>query len=305
MPTRRAALTGTGLLAAATLLGTPAAQAYNQAAPASPRQLSHGALLHDARFATHGFSRYKNLHPAGLVIGRDLGITRDPAGGREPVAYFDSHAGLTHGNAHPRASVESPAQTFATAHGNTQSTYVHHARIYIPRSSAMSTTSHWSALFSTHGAPWGSSRCGLMLVFNPKTRNHYLRMGNDPSLLKERDTVIPLNRWVGMAVAFNYNYASHGGWLRMALNTTGNTKVGWRSVPIKGVTGPLSENVISSQEGDGWFRDKGVPAATPRIGTYGNHPMRLYARDHRLARDPWTALGPQWDGKLDGRKFVG
>lgn len=303
---RRNFLTGTGLVAAGSLMGTSSAMAaYNQAAPASPNPLSNGNLLHDSKFATEGFKRYKNLHPAGLVIGRDIGIVNNPAGVGSPVAYFDSSAGLTHGNAYPRASVEAPARAYATAHGNTKSIYLHYSRLYIPKSSAMSEASQWSAFMGVHGAPWiGASRTGLMLLFNPKTGNHYLRMGDDPSLLKESDTIVPLDKWVGFLVAFNYNYAKNGGWIQFFMNTTGSTRSGWRRVPVKGKIGKVSEDVISSEEGEGWFLDKNTPAATPRVGTYGSHPMKLYVSEHRFGRTVRSVLGRNWNGLFDGKKMI-
>lgn len=300
---RRNFLAGTGLLTASTIMGTNGAIAYNQTAPKSPNPLTTGNILHDAKFATEGFKRYKNLHPAGLKIGRDLGIVKSPTNSAI-VAYFDSHAKLTHGNPHPRASVESPARVYPTAHGNTKSTYWHYTRLYFPKSSSFKNSGNWCTFMEVHGAPWGASRSGLMIVFNPKTGNHYLRMGNDPSLLQEKDTILPQNQWMGVLVGFNYNYKSKGGWMRLFLNTTPDWINGWRSIPIKGQRGRFADNVISSQEGDGWYKNKSIPAATPRLGVYGNHPMKLMFSLHKLGRTPRSVLGSAWDGKVDGKRLI-
>lgn len=304
-----AGTTAIGAGAATQLIAMPAASAnsisYNQVLPQYPRVAHSGEVLHDARFAQHGFSRYKNLHPAGMVAGKDLGISRDPAGSLEPVAWFDSSRGLTHGNSHRRASVESPAVTFATAHENTNAVYAHRVSFYLPSKYAMSTTSHWTTIAEVHGPPWkGASKNSLMIVFNPQTKRHYFRLGNDTSLLKEADTIIPLDRWVDVMIYMDYNYASKGGWIRMFMNTTGNRDWGWRTVPIRGNTGKYETDLISNMEGNAWYHDKTKGAATPRVGVYGNHVTRLYVRDHVLAKSVRGALGATWNGLIDGKTLV-
>lgn len=309
---RRNLLAGTGAVGlgatAQALIVPTAAQAsslqYNQTAPRTPTLAHEGEVLHDARFAQHGFSRYKNLHPTDLVIGRDLGIAKDPAGSLEPVAWFDSKIGLSHGNTHKRASVESAARAYSTAHWNKRAIYAHRISFYLPSQYAMSTTSHWTSIGGVHGAPWiGPSRNGLMIVFNPKTKQHYLRMGDDKALLKEADTVVPLNRWVDVLVYFNYNYASQGGWIRFFMNTSGNRDRGWRSVSVSGTRGAFKTDLISSREGNAWHHDKTKAAATPRVGVYGNHAVKMYVREHLFTTTVRSALGATWDGLIDGRTF--
>ncbi|MDO4254541.1 MAG: heparin lyase I family protein [Kocuria sp.] len=300
--TRRAVLAASGLVGAQFMALLPSQAAPKTLGPSTPVAPAGSKLLHDANFGSLGFSQYKNLHPEKLVIGRDLGTTTDPAGSGEIVAWFDSKHGVKHAsNKYARSSVESPARVYSTAHGNTSSVYAHRFSFYVPHSSAFTSTAHWTCVGEVHGAPWRTaSRSVIALVFNPKTGNHYLRMGDDVSLLKEKDTIVPLGKWVDIVVHFNYNYRSRGGWIQLFMNTTGKRNAGWKAVPVAGSKGRHRDNLISDNEGNGWYKNKQVPAPTPRIGVYGNQSIKLYFREHKLGRSVRDVLGSGWDGKVDG-----
>lgn len=303
---RRKFLTGATALSALAAVGestsTPTSAAFVNKAPATLSIPRTPPMYFDARFDKHGFAQYKNTLPTNMMLGRDYGVKKDPVSSRT-VAWFSSAAHLTHGNEHSRASVESPARVLSSAHGNTNATYVHRFAFYLPSQFAFTSSSQWSSVGEVHGNPWnGPSRTALMLVYNPVTKNHFLRMGNDKTLLAEKHTIVPLDTWVDVMVHFNYNYKNRGGWVKMYMTYNDSSCYQWRSVPIAGNTQPYRTDVISSTEGDGWYRDSSIPAATPRIGVYGNSDTTLYYRYHKLTTDPRSALGQWWDGKIDGVK---
>lgn len=283
-----------------TPLTLPATPASTQFATPQP-----GPLLFSADF-TKGLSQYKNLHPTSLVPERDIGLSKDPTGTGELVVWMDSGAGLTHGNNSPRASLEGATPFFATAHQNTRSIYACHISIYFPSSSAFSTTSHWTAFHGVHGAPWDTgSATGLMVVYNPNTKNHYLRMGDKPAFLREQDTIIPLDQWVSLIVYFQYDYADKGGFQALFMNTSNphNLSSNWRQVRVNNQL-IFSNDVISDTEGSGWHNNQTIPPATPRIGTYGNYPLRIYMKNHRIGRTLASVLPGSWDNRVDNLPFT-
>lgn len=284
------------------VLNSSRADAYNLALPATPvlntPVLNHNPasdLIFTSNFNTQGFQQYKNFHPENMVVGRDVGITKDPTG-KGGVAWLDSKAGLTHGNVHGRASLETPARFYSSAHGNLRPVYGHKIRIWLPKESSFTSSGDWCALMGVHGSPWKTgSATGMMVVFNPKTGNHFLRMGDNRELLAERDTVIPLGRWVDIVQYFNYNFKYVGGWARMFLAYSGGP---WKEVPIKGVKGGYRMDVITEGEGSGWYYDEKVAAATARVGVYGNHPMKMLVAQQKVSR----TLEPLLDGRtVDGK----
>lgn len=272
-------------------------------APASPTLPRKAPNLFDANFDYNGFSRYKNFHPTTMRLGTDAKLVRDPLGSG-PVALLDSSRRLSHGNNHPRASLEAPVRILTSARGNLEHTYAHRVKFYLPPAHALRTSAQWNAFLGVHGAPWVTgSRTGLMMVFDPTTSTHFLRMGDDRSLLSRRDTAFRPGQWVDVLVHFRYDYARDGGWVRLYMARSGSA-TGWYEVPIAGKKGGFTTDVISATEGSGHHHDPQIPAATPRVGIYGR-PMRLLIAEHRLATQVKWAMDGRWDQKIDGKPFAG
>lgn len=259
-------------------------------------------LLFDANFA-QGFSQYKNPLPLSLEAGVDYGTSIDPLGSNSIVAWVDSHRSLTHGNAHPRSEMEAPYFIKPAVHGNTKSVYAHYGELYFPENNPMTATSDWTLLFEFHGTPYiGPSAAGLMLVYNVNSKTHYLRMGNDPKLLGTTNPIFPIGQWVGVIVYQKYEYASNGGFVQLLINTSETRDKNWRTIPVNSLTrAPL--DLISDEEGNGFYNDPTLPPASARFGRYGSHKGRWYVKNHRIGYTLKSVLPPTWDTLVDNTPF--
>ena len=264
-----------------------------------------GNLLFDADFPRRGFSQYKNVLPVAQVPGIDYGLAADPGGSGEVVAWVDSRRGLTHGNAHPRASLEGAHMVRPSiAKGATfRSIYAWHAQMWMPLEDRMNSTSDWTLVMEVHGPPYiGPSAAALMVVVDPATGQHRLRMGNQEGLLTANHQ-FPLGQWVGVTVACQYDYASEGGVVEAMINRTGNMSSGWEHIKIGGYN-RLPRDQISAIEGNAMREgvEPGYPAS-PRVGRYGDSKGRWYIAAHRLGRTVRAVHGPSWDGLVDGKPY--
>lgn len=277
--------------------------------PQSPGTLpvTDSDLLFDADFANKGAAAYKNMLPVAQEHGVDYGLAADPAGSGRIVAWADSGRGLTHGNIHPRASYEGPHMVRPSVAGATgekfNSIYAWHAQVFMPTSCKMTSNADWTLLMEVHGPPYiGASAAGLMVIVDPATGIHRLRMGNQEGLLTANHQ-FPLGQWVGVTVACQYDYASEGGVVEAMINRTGNMSSGWEHIKIGGKD-RLPRDQISAVEGNA-MRDGVDPwyPASPRVGRYGYSKGLWYIAAHRLGRTVRAVHGPSRDGLVDGKPY--
>ena len=63
-------------------------------------------------------------------------------------------------------------------------------------------------------------------------------------------------------------------------------------------------DVISDNEGNGWWKDPSVAPASPRIGPYGSATGTTYVAHHKIGRSPKDVMPAGWDGLVSGQTFV-
>lgn len=268
--------------------------------------VTEDALIFDADFANRGAGAYKNMLPTAQVHGIDYGLAADPAGSGRIVAWVDSGRGLTHGNIYPRASFEGPQMVRPSKAGATGATYnsvyAWHSQVLMPTSCRMTTGADWTLVMEVHGPPYiGASAAGLMVVVNPATGQHRLRMGDTEGLLTSNHE-FPLGQWVGLTVICQYDYKSEGGVVEALINRTGNMASGWEHIKIGGVD-RYPRDQISDIEGNAMREGGGYPAS-PRVGRYGAAKGRWYIAAHRVGRTVRGVHGPDWDGLVDGQPYT-
>lgn len=276
-------------------------------------------------FATAGLRNYTMRNPATMTLNTDYGLCPSPAGDGETVAWFNNSRHLTNGNEYQRSQLQAqsaiaPVGWTQYNWGNRNSVYVEYVRVWLDARYPMSRTSQWVSIFEVHGGPYlTSSALGLMVVFDPATQSHYLRLGNDPSYLGK---AVPFEtgRWVQLARQYKYEYAAKGGWADLWYNLTPHLNTGWVRARINGgYRRPL--DVIrrdaggARTEGGGWVDDpiqlKGQringktytgkwAMSHSKVGLYSNHYSTLYVAQHRVGRTFKNTMPSGWSGRFNG-----
>lgn len=278
-------------------------QGSRPSAPTSTQQLD-GPVMFDADYGRKGLGAYKNLHPIGQIEqGIDVGTCLDPIDQSRVVMFSDNRRGFHSGNGHPRAQIEGPFFMKPKKWDNNDARYALYHEILFP-SDFPNSPADWTSIGgSVHGAPWTTgSAMGLLLTMDKTTGKHILRMHDTPEWLGS-DVELPLGRWVGILRYCRYEHAVDGGFIELWMNTTGSHDTGWEQIPIMGQD-RFTTDVISDDEGNGWWKDPTVAPASPRVGLYGSSQGISYTATHRIGRSPADVLPAGWDGLVSGQTFV-
>lgn len=275
-------------------------------APSAPTGILQldGPIMFDADYENRGLGAYKNLHPIGQIEqGIDVGVCLDPIDQSRTVMFSDNRRGFHSGNGHPRAQIEGPFFMKPKKWDNDDARYALYHEVLFPTDFPTSPADWTSIGGSVHGAPWATgSALGLLLTMNKTTGKSILRMHDTPEWLGS-NVEFPLGQWVGILRYCRYEHAVDDGFVELWMNTTDSRVTGWEQVPIMGQS-RYNTDVISDNEGNGWWKDPTVAPASPRVGLYGSSQGISYTAVHRIGRAPKDVLPAGWDGKISGETFV-
>lgn len=257
-----------------------------------------GNVFFDADFAGKGFSQYKNTHPQHMEAGVDYGLASDPAGTGSIVAWTDSWRGLTEGNSSDRAELETGYLVKSSGWGNTDSRYAQLTRVWFPTKAMFATAGGWSLIMEAHGPPFvGPASTSLQVSRNADGTALKIRQADDATWLG--DVTIPVGQWVSLLMVWQHDDLEHGGCSELLVNTSGSLTTGWTTLSAR-----APRNMIKNA--DTFFLNGPGPGSYPascRYGCYGSFKGRMYWSHHRLARTARAALGPSWDGLVDGNPY--
>jgi len=274
-------------------------------APATLPPPPSTGLLFAADFDTHGMTRYQsnNIANNGAVLDVDYGIAADPAGTGRVVGWCDNVGKKTNTNEYARSQMLTRRWVYPARKTDNWGEYASRAEFYIDPVSALTTADDWFTVQGFHGPAFiGPSSTGLMVVFNPKTGKHYLRMGNVIGRVPEADTTLPLGKWFQILIMYRYSAAVDGGWVDLYLNTSDDPVRGWRRIPVNGGF-RVPFDMISDDEGNAWLTDPTRGPTYATWGCYGNHRAIIYCREHRLGTTVKSVMPADWDGTVAGVKF--
>ena len=262
-------------------------------------------LLFAADFGTYGMTRYQanNIADGDAVPDKDYGVCADPAGTGRIVGWCDNANKKTNTNEYPRSQMLTRRWVYPAARGDAWGEYAQLTELYIDPLSQLTSTSDWFAIQGFHGPPFiGPSSTGLMVVFNPKTGKHYIRMGNVSGRVPESSAMVPLGSWFQVLIMFRYSTAADGGWVDLYLNPTPDNTNGWKRIPVEGgYRNPF--DMISADEGDAWLTDHTRGPSYASWGCYGNHRALVYCRRHRLGTTVRSVMSADWGGSVAGVIF--
>lgn len=262
-------------------------------------------LLFAADFDTAGLTRYhsNNIANNAAVLDVDYGVAADPTGTGQVVGWCDNVGKKTNTNNYARSQMLTRRWVYPAARGDAWGEYAQLTEFYIDPVSALSTADDWFSIHGFHGPAFiGPSSTGLMVVFNPKTGKHYLRMGNTAGRIPEATTTIPVGAWFQVLIMFRYAAAADGGWVDLYLNTTPDPVNGWQRIPVDGGF-RVPFDMVSDDEGNAWLTDHTRGPSYASWGCYGSHRALVYCRQHRLGTTVRSVMPPGWGGTIAGVRF--